>query len=94
VEKINQKFTRGFYDGAKCFDAFRAIQRQLSVEAKQFVAVISVEKSTLKSGQDVRAVHAAQVKSVVPLLKDKSLCRDEKCRIYSRMHIELGSRRK
>jgi hypothetical protein len=88
AKNINQKFYRGS-DNGSFFDAFHAIQKELPAGAKQFVAVISAEKSIFE-GRDVRAVHVAEVKGVVPLLKEKSFCRDGSRRIYSKMELARG----
>jgi hypothetical protein len=90
MEFMRTCFARGFKDGGSFYDAYHSIQRDLPAGAKQYLVMISGERIT--STQECWPVYTVEIKSIRPILKDKSFDKGAKrCKIYSRIEVVIGT---
>jgi hypothetical protein len=63
------------------FNRYHAVQAELrqTVNAKQYVAILSTEIKTTTGGKEYNPVHVAQIKDVFPTLRRQAFCHDEYC---------------
>ena len=81
-------FARGFKDGGSFYDSYHSIQEDLPIGAKHYLVMISEEPST----EECWPVYTVEIKSIRPLLKDKSFDKNTKrCKIYSRIKLVKGT---
>jgi hypothetical protein len=91
MEFMRTCFDRGFKDGGSFYDSYHSIQADLlPIGAKHYLVMISEERITLT--QEYWPVHVVEIRSVRPMLKDKSFDKDAKrCKVYSRIEFKIGT---
>jgi hypothetical protein len=84
-------FDRKFKDGGSFYDSYHSIQADLPSGAKQYLVMISAERITTNT-EEYWPVYAVEIKSIRPILKDKSFDKDAKrCKVYSRIEFRFGT---
>jgi hypothetical protein len=91
MELMRTCFDRGFKDGGSFYDSYHSIQADLPIRAKHYLVMISEERTTYHT-REYWPVYAVEIKSVRPMLKDKSFDKDSKrCKVYSKIEFEIGT---
>jgi hypothetical protein len=91
VEFMRTCFAGGFKDGGSFYASYHSIRADLPIGAKQYLVMISAKRTTT-STQEYWPVYAVEIKSIRPILKDKSFDKDaNRCKVYSRIELRIGT---